>query len=124
MTVDRGEVVLPSWFKAETGFAFCDEMGDHYILLGKGRYTEYDYKGSLSLYAPDVNLGVYDLKQSAHTLVAVLVYRGEFSLVNLTDKNYNQAFWNSCRPAESRVPGSLLVLENADHRSAKQTWSK
>jgi len=111
----------PAWFREETGFAFRDGDGDNYIVLGIGKFSSMESVGSITAtgFIPE-GVTLASTLQSAHALIAVLCYRGDFILVDLTKNDYDLDFWDSCLPVKHN--GKMIVLENAGHRSAVQEW--
>lgn len=117
------EKIRPDWFREETGFAFRDGDGDNYIVLGIGKFSSMESVGSITAGFVPAGITLASTIESAHALIAVLCYRGDFILVDLTTNSYDIEFWNHCLPVP-RSKGSMISLEDAGHRGARQEWSR
>jgi len=111
-------VALPSWFRPVTGFSFADSAGDHYIVVGVGRFMTTETIGNVHFNGELAS--ITNPATGPRGLVAVMCYRGDFTLIELGDKDAE--FWADCSPVEDKG-GLILVLEDNPSRASKQTWS-
>lgn len=115
---------LPEWFRLQTGFTWCDPAGDVFTLLGFGGWRDTKYEGEITLFREGkvIAHAVQDIVFKPPGLIATMCYKGEFSILDLFHKNYNQEWWNACRPLEAANNKYLLDCRNEDGDLQKHDW--